>query len=104
MADSVHYAPAAAAERLGDPRSSHYREAGVSGGANRGGGAGGKWHTSFCFRSRHVASSLARGAQVMKEVALSEMKDDLSRYLRRAAKEAIVITRQGKAAGILIGF
>jgi prevent-host-death family protein len=40
----------------------------------------------------------------MKAVALSEVKDDLSRYLRQAAKEEIVITRHGKAAGILIGF
>ena len=40
----------------------------------------------------------------MKEVALSDMKDDLSRYLRQAAKEEIVITRHGKAAGLLIGF
>ena len=40
----------------------------------------------------------------MKQVALSEVKDDLSRYLRQAAKEEIVITRHGKAAGILIGF
>ena len=32
------------------------------------------------------------------------MKDDLSRYLRQAAKEEIVITRNGKAAGVLIGF
>ena len=40
----------------------------------------------------------------MKEVALSAVKDDLSRYLRQAAKEEIVITRHGKAAGVLIGF
>ena len=40
----------------------------------------------------------------MKEVALSDVKDDLSRYLRQAAKEEIVITRHGKAAGLLIGF
>ena len=40
----------------------------------------------------------------MKEVALSAVKDDLSRYLRQAAKEEIVITRHGKAAGLLIGF
>ena len=40
----------------------------------------------------------------MKEVALSAVKDELSRYLRRAAKEQIVITRHGKAAGLLIGF
>jgi prevent-host-death family protein len=40
----------------------------------------------------------------MREVPLSEVKDDLSRYLRLAAKEGIVITRHGKAAGVLIGF
>ncbi len=40
----------------------------------------------------------------MKRVALSEVKDDLSRYLRLAAKEELVITRHGKAAGVLIGF
>jgi len=40
----------------------------------------------------------------MKKVALSAMKDDLSRYLRLAEKEEIVITRHGKPAGVLIGF
>jgi len=40
----------------------------------------------------------------MKKAALSEVKDDLSRYLRLAEKEDIVITRHGKPAGILIGF
>ena len=40
----------------------------------------------------------------MKEIALSEVKYDLSKYLRQAAKEGIVITRHGKPAGILIGF
>ena len=40
----------------------------------------------------------------MKEVPLSEVKDDLSRYLRLAEKEGIVITRHGRAAGVLIGF
>lgn len=35
---------------------------------------------------------------------LSEVKDDLSRYLRLAEKEGIVITRHGRAAGVLIGF
>ena len=40
----------------------------------------------------------------MKKVALSEIKDDLSKYLHRAEKEQIVITRHGKPAGILIGF
>ena len=40
----------------------------------------------------------------MKQVALSEVKDDLSKYLRLAEKEEVIITRHGKPAGILIGF
>jgi len=40
----------------------------------------------------------------MKKAALSDVKDDLSRYLRLAEKEEIVITRHGKPAGLLIGF
>ena len=40
----------------------------------------------------------------MKEVALSEIKDDLSRFLREAETQEIVITRHGKPAGVLIGF
>lgn len=40
----------------------------------------------------------------MKEVPLSEIKYDLSRYLREAETQEIVITRHGKPAGILIGF
>lgn len=40
----------------------------------------------------------------VKEVPLSEIKDDLSRYLREAETQEIVITRHGKPAGILIGF
>lgn len=40
----------------------------------------------------------------MKQVPLSEMKDDLSRFLREAETEQIIITRHGKPAGVLIGF
>jgi prevent-host-death family protein len=40
----------------------------------------------------------------MKEVPLSEVKDDLSRYLREAETQEIIITRHGRPAGILIGF
>ncbi len=40
----------------------------------------------------------------MRKIPLSEVKDDLSRYLREAEKEEVVITRHGKPAGILIGF
>ena len=40
----------------------------------------------------------------VKEVPLSEVKDELSRYLHEAERQDIVITRHGKPAGILIGF
>lgn len=40
----------------------------------------------------------------VKEVPLSEVKDDLSRFLREAEERPVVITRHGKPAGILIGF
>jgi prevent-host-death family protein len=40
----------------------------------------------------------------VREVALSEVKDDLSRYLRVAEEREVVITRHGKPAGVLIGF
>jgi prevent-host-death family protein len=40
----------------------------------------------------------------MKEIPLSEIKDDLSRFLREAEKQEIVITRHGKPPGVLIGF
>ena len=39
-----------------------------------------------------------------RAVALAEVKDDLSRFLRIAAEEEIVITRHGRPAGVLIGF
>lgn len=42
--------------------------------------------------------------EIPKKVSLSEVKDDLSRYLRAAEKHDIVITRHGKPAGVLIGF
>jgi len=40
----------------------------------------------------------------MKNVALSQVKDDLSKYLRLAELEDVVITRHGRPAGVLIGF
>jgi prevent-host-death family protein len=40
----------------------------------------------------------------MREVALAEVKDDLSRYLRLATEQEILITRHGRPAGVLIGF
>jgi prevent-host-death family protein len=40
----------------------------------------------------------------MKRVNLASVKDQLSKYLRQAEKEEILITRHGKPAGVLIGF
>ena len=40
----------------------------------------------------------------MRQAALAEVKDDLSRFLRLAESGEIVITRHGKPAGVLIGF
>jgi prevent-host-death family protein len=40
----------------------------------------------------------------VKRVPLSEIKQDISRFLREAEGEEIVITRNGKPAGVLIGF
>ena len=40
----------------------------------------------------------------VREVPLSEVKDELSRFLREAETGEIVITRHGKPAGVLIGF
>ncbi len=40
----------------------------------------------------------------MKKAALSEVKDELSRFLHLAEREEVIITRHGKPAGILIGF
>jgi prevent-host-death family protein len=40
----------------------------------------------------------------MKKVPLSEVKDDLSRYVELASGEDIVITRHGRPAAVIIGF
>lgn len=40
----------------------------------------------------------------MKKVPLSEIKDDLSKYLHIAERQDVIITRHGKPAGILVGF
>src|SRR5437899_6891522 len=49
------------------------------------------------------AGSPSMGRPV-RHAALAEVKDDLSRFLRLAESEEIVITRHGKPAGVLIGF
>jgi prevent-host-death family protein len=40
----------------------------------------------------------------VKRVPLSEIQRDLPRFMREAEGEDIVITRNGKPAGLLIGF
>ena len=40
----------------------------------------------------------------VRRVPLSKIESDLSRFLRKAEGEEIVITRDGKPAGLLIGF
>ena len=40
----------------------------------------------------------------MKRAALSQVKDDFSRFLRLTEEEEVVITKHGRPAGVLIGF
>jgi prevent-host-death family protein len=40
----------------------------------------------------------------MKEISFSEVENDLARYLRLAEQEEIVITRDGRPIGALVGF
>ena len=40
----------------------------------------------------------------MKEVALSELEGEFSKYLHMAEEEPVLITRDGSPAGVLIGF
>jgi prevent-host-death family protein len=54
-------------------------------------------------RMKRPAGSPSTGRRV-RQAALAEVKDDLSRYLRLAESEEILITRHGKPAGVLIGF
>ena len=49
-----------------------------------------------------MASTIRRFG--MKRVPLSQIRGDLSRFLREAEGEEIVITRNGKPVGLLIGF
>ena len=40
----------------------------------------------------------------MKKVALAEVQEDLPKYLRMAEEEDVLITEDGRPAGVLIGF
>jgi prevent-host-death family protein len=63
-------------------------------------------------RSKSLPSSSKRKRRLgsrnkapqVQAVPLAQVKDDLSKYLRLAAQEEIVITRHGRPAGVLIGF
>src|SRR3989442_8308801 len=54
--------------------------------------------------SKRPKPGSTKKARRVREVALAKVKDDLSKYLRLAAVEEIVITRHGRPAGVLIGF
>ena len=54
-------------------------------------------------KPRQQSGSSSTGRRV-REVALAEVKNDLSRFLRLAESEEVLITRHGKPAGVLIGF
>ena len=49
-----------------------------------------------------MATTIRRSG--VRQVSLSEISNDLSRFLREAEGEEIVITRDGRPAGVLIGF
>lgn len=40
----------------------------------------------------------------MKKIALTKIQEDLPKYLELAENEEVLITRDGKPAGVLIGF
>lgn len=54
-------------------------------------------------RQKRKRGSTPRARQ-REGVALAEVKNDLSKYLRLAAEREVLITRHGRPAGILIGF
>jgi prevent-host-death family protein len=55
-------------------------------------------------RRPKLRGSLPSTGRPVRQAALAEVKDDLSRFLRLAESGEIVITRHGKPAGVLIGF
>lgn len=49
--------------------------------------------------AQHIWSEI-----IMIKTALSELKDNLSSFVKRAAKEEVLITSHGKPVGVLKGF
>ena len=60
--------------------------------------------SSRSSKNKRPKPGSTRKARPVRAVALAKVKDDLSKYLRLAAAEEIVITRHGRPAGIIIGF
>ena len=60
--------------------------------------------SSRSLRKPKRLAGLPSTGRPVRQVALAEVKDDLSRFLRLAESEEILITRHGKPAGVLIGF
>src|SRR5512136_74514 len=54
--------------------------------------------------SRRPRRGLLKRGQQVGGVPLAQVKDELSKYLRLAARREVVITRHGRPAGVLIGF
>ena len=64
----------------------------------------GRSKSSRSSRKSKPTAGSAQKAPPTREVPLAKVKDDLSRYLRLASEEEILITRHGRPAGVLIGF
>src|SRR5262245_38153245 len=60
--------------------------------------------SSQSSRKRKPSAGSPSTGRRVRQVALAEVKDDLSRFLSLAESEEIIITRHGKPAGVLIGF
>ncbi len=60
--------------------------------------------SSRSSRKQKQRAGSPSAARRVRQAALAEVKDDLSRFLRLAESEEILITRHGKPAGVLIGF
>src|SRR5512139_4283230 len=63
-----------------------------------------KSKSSRSYRKPRPRRGLTSRVSRPRRVALAKVKDDLSRYLRMAESEEVVITRHGRPAGVLIGF
>jgi prevent-host-death family protein len=67
---------------------------------------------ALCRKATRVRGSASRGfkrERVMKStkvtrVPLTEAKDNLSKYVKLAARQDVVITKHGRPAAVLIGF